>query len=144
MKTSQLSAWPLNSGCQFDTLWPLFAKSFCHLPWLPKWSKLRGVPQFFITIRPHLKIENQMCLWGFFPQIVENVLTTTNRNQSIAQSNWIHFDPHYSVLEHYCWGPKSEALTCHRWIHESYGVMSFSVWQMFENKLGMSSLFATN
>ena len=129
MKTSQLFSWPLNPGCQFDNLWP-FAKNFWHFPWLPKGLQLRVVPQFFITImRPYLKIENHMCLWGFFFQIAENVLIITKRIESVnspKQLNSFWFSL-FCLLEHYSWDSKSEAFTHHRWIHESFRVIFFLV-----------------
>ena len=74
-----------------------------------------------------LRIENQMCLWGFFSQIAENYLTTTNSNHSMVQSIEIKFiwSSLFCVLEQYSWDSKSEAFTHHRWIHESFRVMFF-------------------
>ena len=68
-------------------------------------------------MRPHLKIENHMCLWGFFPVNCPNQIN----------SFWSSL---FYVLEHYGWDSKSEAFTHHRWIHESFRVMSSSVWQI--------------
>ena len=54
------------------------------------WQTVRRITNEILGVK-ELKIENQMCLWGFFSQIAENYLTTTNSNHSMAQSIEIKF-----------------------------------------------------